>query len=123
MSQKEWGILFGCWVALSFIAYPVMFVLTVVFGIGAILMVPWTVMGMFFCFRMFGIRGTPRQPRAKRRKWHYQGLDGQSIGPIKREKIRVLMINGAITDDTMVWHKDIPNWVPVKDCPEIYAGG
>jgi uncharacterized RDD family membrane protein YckC len=44
-------------------------------------------------------------------QWHYV-KNGAQIGPVSDDEIRSLSKEGTISSDTLVWNKNLPNWVP-----------
>lgn len=45
-------------------------------------------------------------------EWHYS-TDGQRFGPVPDDQIIQLIKQGEITEQSMVWHRSLPDWQPV----------
>ncbi len=43
--------------------------------------------------------------------WYY-AINGKRIGPVSDTNFAQLVANGAISDDTLVWHKGMAEWAP-----------
>ncbi len=52
-------------------------------------------------------------------QWFY-GQNGVHAGPIAEHELHVLISNGAVTPETMLWREGMPAWLTLR---EIQAGG
>lgn len=46
----------------------------------------------------------------------------QQVGPVTWEQLWELARTGAITPGDMVWHEDLPGWVPAAQVPVLFPG-
>lgn len=46
--------------------------------------------------------------------WHYQNIRGENIGPKSLKELRVHWIQGHFKEDSMIWCKDLVDWVRVE---------
>lgn len=52
--------------------------------------------------------------------WYY-GSQGQQNGPIPESELRVLLADGTITQQTLVWRDGLVEWKPVAEVAELQA--
>ncbi|MGB0578266.1 MAG: DUF2523 family protein [Limisphaerales bacterium] len=48
--------------------------------------------------------------------WYY-AINNEQKGPISEEEFQQLVRAGKISQQTLVWQENLPNWVPYKDSP------
>ncbi|HSC87160.1 MAG TPA: GYF domain-containing protein [Polyangiaceae bacterium] len=51
-------------------------------------------------------------------EWH-AGIDGQAIGPMTREELRVHLKSGHADAETLVWREGMSGWAELRAVPEI----
>ncbi|MFT5127105.1 MAG: putative RDD family membrane protein YckC [Rhodothermales bacterium] len=47
-------------------------------------------------------------------EWYYE-LNGERIGPLDEDGLRVAAANGVVGDSTLVWNESLPDWTPYSD--------
>lgn len=53
--------------------------------------------------------------------WYY-AKDDKRIGPIKYDELKIKAASGEITLTTLVWRKDLPEWIPASQVFGDYDG-
>jgi len=51
----------------------------------------------------------------------YFHIDGQNVGPLKRDQISEMIGNGKVKMDTLAWKQGMAEWSQVKDLPELVS--
>jgi len=51
----------------------------------------------------------------------YFHIDGQNVGPLKRDQISEMVSNGKVKMDTLAWKQGMEQWSQVKDLPELLS--
>lgn len=56
--------------------------------------------------------------------WFYArtGHQGGRQGPVSLDRLRALAQKGWLTADDLIWHHDLPDWIPAGDGPALFAG-
>jgi len=56
--------------------------------------------------------------------WFYArtGHQGGRQGPVSLDRLRKLAQKGWLATDDLIWHHDLPGWIPAGDGPELFAG-
>jgi len=50
--------------------------------------------------------------------WHYV-QNGQACGPVDATALQLLLQNGSVGAETLVWKQGLPNWIPARSVPEF----
>jgi len=51
---------------------------------------------------------------------YYTVVDGAQAGPLNEEEFRTLIERGAVTADSLIWHRGLTAWKQIKDVPEAH---
>jgi hypothetical protein len=54
-------------------------------------------------------------------EWYFIQNDRQ-IGPVELELLQQAVSTGQVLQTDLVWHKGMPDWLPVKKVPELGGG-
>ena len=56
---------------------------------------------------------------------YYYSSNGQQMGPVPYNQLKVLFANRTINRDTLIWKQGMPNWMALKDIEElkVFLGG
>ena len=55
-------------------------------------------------------------------EWEWHVLRGQTrLGPLTDNAIRDLAASGGLTEDDLVWHAGLPDWIPAGSVPALLA--
>jgi len=56
---------------------------------------------------------------------YFYGVNGQQIGPVNFNQLRILFANRTINKDTFIWKQGMVNWIPLKEIEELksFLGG
>lgn len=49
----------------------------------------------------------------------YVVVDGRQAGPLSSAELRVLVKNGSLTPDTLVWTQGYPDWIQAQFVPHV----
>ena len=71
-----------------------------------------------------GQRMSKTRVAVSRDGWFYArtGHQGGRQGPVSLNRLRTLAQRGWLTADDLIWHQDLPDWIPAGDGPELFAG-
>lgn len=64
---------------------------------------------------------TPQIPfpdKSSAREWYY-AIDGKVAGPACEQEVKSLLLSKRITSDTLMWSRDLNNWKPAGEIPQI----
>jgi len=56
---------------------------------------------------------------------YYYALNGQQLGPISFDQLKLLFANRTINKEVLVWKQGMANWTALKDVEElkVFLGG
>ena len=49
----------------------------------------------------------------------YAAVDGKQVGPFSDSEMQILINNGTVTENTLIWHSGMTAWKYAKDVPLI----
>jgi hypothetical protein len=49
---------------------------------------------------------------------YYVVVDGAQAGPLSEEEFRLLIERGAVTGESLIWHRGLTAWKQAKNVPE-----
>lgn len=55
--------------------------------------------------------------------WHYVDAMGQPAGPVTREELQGLLLDGRLRPDAAVWTEGMPQWAPAAQVPDLVPPG
>lgn len=71
-----------------------------------------------------GQRASKADAAVPRDGWFYArtGRQAGRQGPVSLDRLRKLARQGWLAADDLIWHQDLPGWIPAGDGPELFAG-
>jgi GYF domain 2 len=57
-------------------------------------------------------------PSGEARRWFYV-RDGRRHGPVQTSRLVDLVLGGEVSEDALIWHSGLPEWLPARDVEEI----
>jgi hypothetical protein len=48
---------------------------------------------------------------------YFAVVDGAQAGPLSEDELRTLIERGAVTSDSLIWHRGLTAWKQAKDVP------
>ena len=64
--------------------------------------------------------GMPPQPVSVDTPKYYAAVNGNMAGPLTEAQVKHLVINGDITDQTLVWRPGLAAWQYAAEVPDVY---
>jgi hypothetical protein len=52
------------------------------------------------------------------RRWFYV-REGRRLGPVETDKLVELVLTGEVSEDALVWHSGLPEWLKAREVEEI----